>query len=187
MTQEQQTAFWAAVDEVLTPLVQNLVEQYQAIYDANRDEEDETERIIYTPAMVAQGCSWGELPEDATARDAALAMGEYFNWDFVRMDSWFSDSYFPVTDLAEQLGEVYDYSSETITSGQNATEISGIRKTGDYSLRVVADELNVSTLYYLGSVYIAPLHYYGDETAFDAQQNSFGFQKGDLEKIRTPE
>lgn len=185
VTQEQQTAFWAAVDEVLTPLVQNLVEQHQAIYDANRDEEDETERIIYTPAMVAQGCSWGELPEDATARDAALAMGEYFNWDFVRMDSWFSDSYFPVTDLAEQLGEVYNYSSETITSGQNATEILGIRKTGDYSLRVVADELNVGTLYYLGSVYIAPLHYYGDETAFDVQQNSFGFQKGDLEKIRS--
>lgn len=34
-------------------------------------------------------------------------------------------------------------------------------------------------------MYIAPLHYYGDEAAFDAQQNSFGFQKGDLEKIRT--
>lgn len=185
VTQEQQTAFWAAVDKVLTPLVQNLVERYQAIYDANRDEEDKTERIIYTPAIVARGCSWGELPEDATARDAALAMGEYFNWNFVRMDSWFSNSYFPVNDLAEQLGEVYDYSSETITSGQNATEISGIQKTGDYSLRVVADELNVSTLYYLGSVYIAPLHYYGDETAFDVQQNSFGFQKGDLEKIRS--
>lgn len=185
VTQEQQTAFWAVVDEVLTPLVQNLVEQHQAIYDANRDEKDETERVIYTPAKVARDYGWGELPEDATARDAALAMGEYFNWDFMRMDSWFSDSYFPVTDLAEQLGEVYDYSSETITSGQNATEISGIQKTGDYSLRVVADELNVSTLYYLGSVYIAPLHYYGDQTTFDAQQNSFGFQKGDLEKVRS--
>ena len=51
------------------------------------------------------------------------------------MSDWFTDSYFPVTDLAEQLGEVYNYSSETITSGQNATEISGIQKTGDYSLR----------------------------------------------------
>ena len=30
VTQEQQTAFWAVVDEVLTPLVQNLVEQHQA-------------------------------------------------------------------------------------------------------------------------------------------------------------
>ena len=184
VNQEQQTAFWAAVDGVLTPLVQNLVEQHQAIYDANRDEKDETERIIYTPATVARDYGWGELPEDATARDAALTLGEYFNWDFMQMSDWFTDSYFPVTDLAEQLGEVYNYSSETITSGQNATEISGIQKTGDYSLRVVADELNVGTLYYLGSVYIAPLHYYGDETAFDAQQNSFGFQKGDLEEIR---
>lgn len=185
VTQEQQNAFWAAVDDVLVPMIQNLVDQYQAIYDANLDEEDEeTERVIYTPALVARGCGWGELPEDATAKDVALAMGAYFNWDFIRMDSWFSSSYFPVTDLAGQLGEVYSYAGETITSGQNAARIAGIQKTGEYSLRVVTDELNVSTLYYLGSVYIAPLHYYGDEAVFDVQQNCFGFQKGDLEEIR---
>lgn len=185
VTQEQQTAFWAAVDDVLTPLVQNLVDQQQAIADANLDEEEEeTERIIYTPALVAQSYGWGALPEDATARDAALAMGEYFNWDFIQMADWFSSSYFPVTDLAERLGEVYGYASETVTSGENATEISGIQKTGDYSLRVVADQLDVRTLYYLGSVYIAPLHYYGDAGSFDEAQGSFGFEKGELEGIR---
>ena len=183
VTQEQQTAFWAAVDNGLTDFVQELIDQQQADHDANLEEDQE--RTIYTPAVIASGYGLGELPEDATTRDLALALGNAFDWDFVRMDEWFSSNYIPMTDLPERLGEVFDYSTQRVTSGQNATKISGIQKTGDYSLRLVADELNVGTLYYLGSVYIAPLHYYGDETAFDAQQNSFGFQKGDLEEIRS--
>lgn len=183
VTQEQQTAFWAAVNNGLTPFARALIDQQQTAHDAALEEDQE--RTVYTPAMIASAYGWGELPEDAATRDLALTMGNAFDWDFARMDEWFSSgSYFLMTDLPERLGEVFDYSAQRVTSGQNATKISGIQKTGDYSLRVVADQLDVSTLYYLGSVYIAPLHYYGDETVFDDQQNSFGLEKGDLEGIR---
>ena len=71
-----------------------------------------------------------------------------------------------------------------VSSGQNITSISGIIRTGDYSLRVVTDELDVRTLYYLGSVYIAPLHYYGSTDLYNGV-DSFGFAKCDLTDIRT--
>lgn len=66
----------------------------------------------------------------------------------------------------------------------DAPNIAGVQRTGDLSLRVVTDGLDVRTVYYLGSVYIAPLHYYGDEAQYDDEQNSFGFSRGDLTGIQ---
>ena len=97
VTQEQQTAFWAAVDNGLTGFAQKLIDQQQAVHDANLEEDQE--RTVYTPAVIASGYGWGQLPEDATARDLALAMGNAFDWDFVWMDEWFSSSYIPTTCL----------------------------------------------------------------------------------------
>ena len=180
-TQEQQTVFWDAVNQGMVPFVQELTRQVQALHDANLKETEE--RIVYTPATVASGYAWGELPEDADYKALALAMGQAFHWDFVQMDAWFSNSMIPMTDLPERLGEAYDYAGQMVSSGQSVTSISGIIKTGDYSLRVVTDELDVRTLYYLGSVYIAPLHYYGSTDLYN-DVDSFGFTKCDLTNIR---
>ena len=38
-------------------------------------------------------------------------------------------------------------------------------------------------IYQLG-VAIAPLHYYGDESLYDYDNNTFGFPKGDLSLVR---
>lgn len=65
-----------------------------------------------------------------------------------------------------------------------APNIAGLLRTGEFSLRVVTDGLDVRTVYYLGSVYIAPLHYYGDEAQYDYERNSFGFPFGDLTGIQ---
>ncbi len=181
-TQEQQSTFWDAVNNGLVPFVQQLSEQLQAASDANLEEGDE--RLIFTPAETARAYGWEELPEDAGFKELALAMGNAFDWNFEQMDAWFSNSVMPMTDLPERLGEAYDYAGQMVSSGQNITSISGIIKTGDYSLRVVTDELDVRTLYYLGSVYIAPLHYYGSTDLYNGV-DSFGFAKCDLTDIRT--
>ena len=161
------------------------MDQQQAIADANLDEEEEeTERIIYTPALVAQSYGWGALPEDATARDAALAMGEYFNWDFIQMADWFSSSYFPVTDLAERLGEVYGYASEMVTSGENATEIS--RHPKDRGLQPPGSGRPAGCAHPLLSgqrVHCPTALLRRCLSSFDEAQGSFGFEKGELEGI----
>ena len=180
-TQEQQTVFWDAVNQGMVPFVQELTRQVQALHDANLKETEE--RIVYTPATVASGYAWGELPEDADYKALALAMGEAFHWDFVQMDAWFSNSMIPMTDLPERLGEAYGYAEQSVSSGESVSSISGIIKTGDYSLRIITDQMDSQTLYVLGSTYIAPLHYYGDTALYNGV-DSFGFAKCDLQKIR---
>ena len=72
----------------------------------------------------------------------------------------------------------------TVETGNSVSSISGIQKTGDYSLRVVLTEVDATAIYQLG-IDVCPLHYYGDESLYDYENGSFGFPKGDLSIVRS--
>lgn len=71
-----------------------------------------------------------------------------------------------------------------IETGASAPNISGIQRTGDYSLRVVTTELDATVIYQLG-VYIVPMAYYGDPAQYNYENNQFGFPKGDLSIVKS--
>ena len=77
----------------------------------------------------------------------------------------------------------YDKYAIGVKTGESAESITGIQRTGDYSMRVVADSLDATMIYQFG-IPIAPLHYYGDEEQYDYDNNKFGFPKGDLSIVR---
>ena len=78
---------------------------------------------------------------------------------------------------------------ELVDTGEMSPSISGIVRTGDYSLRIETESQDAAMAGNL-VMPIAPLHYYGTVSEFDYEQNSFGFPKGDLsgvqEKSGTP-
>ena len=67
--------------------------------------------------------------------------------------------------------------------GIAAANISGIQKLDDKTVRVVLTEVSAPALQTM-DIQIAPLHYYGDESQYDYDNNQFGFTKGDLSAIR---
>lgn len=70
-----------------------------------------------------------------------------------------------------------------VTNGESAPNITGIIKTGDYSMTVRLTQVDATAIYQL-TVPIAPLHYYGDTEQYDYENNQFGFPKGDLSLVR---
>ncbi len=85
--------------------------------------------------------------------------------------------------LDAELGARTDEFRAGVSTGASAPNISGIRKTGAYSMRVVLTEPDAVAIYQLG-VAIAPLHYYGNREFYDYENNRFGFPKGDLSSVR---
>lgn len=75
--------------------------------------------------------------------------------------------------------ESYRASADT-----GVSRISGIEKTGDYTVKIHALTTEPAILSNL-DVAIAPLHYYGDSSLYDYDAGSFGFTKGDLSKARS--
>lgn len=86
--------------------------------------------------------------------------------------------------LNEELGDKADMYAAGVSTGDSAANISGIERTGDYSMTVHCTKFDATAIYNM-SFPIAPLHYYGDPAAYDYENNQFGFTKGDLSVVKS--
>ena len=167
-TEEQQKAFWSkglpAAGEAFAQSIVDYV--INAGYNAPED------------SVAACAANWGfELAEDATAADFFATMVEAYEGD-----------YNVLSDTEAASGSLWSYLDPSytigISTGKSADHISGIQRTGDYSLRIVTTEVDATMIYQL-ALPIAPLHYYGDESKYDYENNKFGFDKGDLSIVKS--
>lgn len=85
------------------------------------------------------------------------------------------------TALTDCLDDSYKAAVQT---GDSADHIEGIKKTGDYSVKVTLSTVDATALSQLGKITVQPMHYYGDASAYDYDNNQFGFTKGDLSSVR---
>ena len=142
----------------------------------------------YGATNVSEGAAlWGfeGLAADATAADFFKAIVDKYGYDVSDdgINAETADS--AITDLINaQLGDKADAYAKGISTGESAANIAGIKKTGDYSMTVHCTKFEATAIYQLG-VYVAPMHYYGDASLYDYDNNSFGFPKGDLSLIRS--
>ena len=168
VTEEQQTAFWKAVNEGLVAFAQEIV--------------DYVKQATESPDLsVADAASqWGfDLDASATIKDLAMAIGAQYDWNFSAMEAETAGS--ALADLIPE--DVYNYSTTNVATGESAPNIAGIVRTGDYSMTVTTSKFDATFIYQLG-IPVAPLHYYGDTAQYDYDNNSFGFPKGDLSIVR---
>ena len=168
-TEEQQTAFWDAVNEGGVAFAQEIVDY---CVESGLCEEGDV-------ATAAANWAYEGLAADATAKDFFLAIAENYDWNFSAMEAETAGT--ALADLIPE--EVYNYPTIGVETGESADHIEGIQRTGDYSMRIVATEIAANMVYQL-TFGIAPLHYYGDESLYDYEANQFGFEKGDLSSAR---
>ena len=165
-TEEQQTAFWAGADECAANLAQEIVDYCVA---AGYNEEGD---------IAGAAANWGfEGVTDIDSFAQALLAG--YEDDIATMVSTESAG----SGIADLFPD-YDQYLIGVETGDSADHIEGIEKTGDYSVRVTTDSIDATLIYNLG-VSLAPLHYYGDTSQYDYDNNKFGFPKGDLSVVRS--
>ena len=168
-TEEQQTKFWDNFDKGLVPFAQGIVDY---CVEAGAAAEGD---------VAAAGAAWGFSGEAKTVEDLALEIGNQYGWSFSAMEKEVGNSE-KLVDLMDE--DVYnDYPTIGVKTGDSAANISGIKKTGDYSMTVTLDTVDATAIYQL-SLTIAPMHYYGDKSLYNYDNNQFGFPKGDLSSVR---
>lgn len=169
-TQDEQNAFWAAVDDGGAKFAQGIVDYCIAAGYATAD----TDLSEVAPL-------WGfEVPAGATTVDWFVIIGDAYDWNFSAMEAEVGNS----DALADLIPEnVYAMATQGVAVGEDVPNVSGIVRTGDYSMEVTLEQLDVQAQYQLG-ISINPVHYYGDMAQYDYANNKFGFPKGDLSIVR---
>ncbi|MBQ9058873.1 MAG: hypothetical protein IJ125_06790 [Atopobiaceae bacterium] len=171
-TEDQQKAVFALAESAPKTIAQEIVD-YCVANEMNEEGD-----------IAGAAANWGfEVAEGGTIDDFANALKEGYTdeegtFDFVGMIGTENAG----TTIDTMLDNYDDY-LVGVETGESAANITGIQKTGDYSMRIVATEVSAPMIYQLDS-YITPLHYYGDKSLYDFDNNKFGFEKGDLSSVR---
>ena len=163
-----QTAFWADLEQGGAAFVQEIVDYCIAAgYNAAED-----------PAGVVIG-TWGfEAPEDATTADIFWIMADAYGYDLTTL----SDTETAGSSLFDLMPNYANYTTG-ISTGESAPNISGIVKTGDNTFSIKMSKFDANAIYQVGQT-VTPLHYYGDASLYDYDNNMFGFNKGDLSGVK---
>lgn len=131
-------------------------------------------------SVAACAANWGyELDDDATYEDFWNEIVAAYDTvdEAVEVETAGSDLY-GLTMAA--LGADYEIGIKT---GDGAANISGIQKTGDYSMTIHMTSYDATAIYSMSFI-VAPMHWYGDASLYDYDNNSFGFVKGDLSTVK---
>ena len=166
-TQEQQDAFWAAVDDGGTKFAQEIVDYMM-------------ENGATDVASAAAGWNYPDLPADATATDFFEAIGAAYDWNFSACEAETAGT--ALSDLIPE--DVYAMGTQGVETGDAAANVSGIVRVDDYTMTVTTNGVDATMIYQL-SINPCSYKYYGDESLYDYENNSFGFTKGDLSKARS--
>ena len=163
-----QTAFWSeGLPAAGEQFAQSILDY--CIANGYSAETDPVEAI--TP-------NWGfETPAGATVADFFDVMVEAYGGDYAAL----SDTEAASGALWSYLDPAYVAGIET---GDSAPNVSGIEKIDDYTVRVTTSTLDATAVYQMQTP-IAPMHYYGDESLYDYDNNQFGFPKGDLSIVKS--
>ena len=174
-TEEQYTAFWTAFNAAGEKFAQEIVDYCAA--NGYGDEVDD---------VVAEAGAWGyELEAGATAADFFAAIVETCGLDLSDEGINYESAGTSITSfIYEELGDKAAEYQVGVQTGDSAPSVTGIQKTGDNTLRIVLTEVSATAIYQLATT-IVPMHYYGEESLYDYENNSFGFVKGDLSDVKS--
>lgn len=92
------------------------------------------------------------------------------------------ETYFDA-DMVSSAKKIIEEQKVAAAAGEEVPNITGIVKTGDYSVEVKVNGFEAPAVYQILGVQITPMHYYGDASMYDYDNNQFGFTRGDLSSV----
>ena len=174
-TEDQYNTFWAAFNAAGVKFAQEILDYVVAEGYA-----------AATDPVAAQAANWGfELAEDATVEDFWAAIVEAYGYDLSDEGINKETAGTSISALIEaEIGDSFSDYTIGVQTGESAPNVSGIVKTGDYSMTVTLTEVSATAIYQI-PVTICPVHYYGEMDKYDYDNNKFGFDKGDLSHVKS--
>lgn len=173
-TKEQADYYWAAFEKAGLAFAKGILDDIITVYGETYGVTD------YKGAAEL----WG-YADITTEADFWAAIKAKYGYDLSDNGINYEKFNESIVDLInKELGDKANEYAAGVVTGDSAANITGIEKTGMYSLKVTLEKFDAVAIYQL-AVTVAPLHYYGSRDAFKYTENKFGFTKGDLSGVKS--
>lgn len=123
---------------------------------------------------------------DATGKDDAAVLADIiaqYGSDYKTLAANYGDETYFDADVNSLAETAVIEEMRAAGEGEEVPNISGITRVDDYTVQIVTDGFDATAIYQF-IIEVAPLHYYGDKSLYDYDNNSFGFTRGDLSILR---
>lgn len=125
---------------------------------------------------------------DSSAREEADVLKDIivqYNGNYKALGEAYAgdENYF--LDEAQAIANESVLNNKLASGGEEVPNIEGIKKVSDYELVVQTNGFDATAILKICDVFIAPLHYYGNEDMYDYQSSQFGFTRGDLSGVKS--
>lgn len=206
-TEEQQKGFWEIVDTQWTADLQSIVDTCVASYaSAAADlgfDKSKLDDANYAVAFGMAAWGFGEM-KDGTLTGASGKKWDIAGGTYPTIEEFLDEAKaaydgsveaYLAADESPDSTDIAGNSVETFIStygpkdasmnGAGVPNISGIKKTGDYSVEVTTTGYDAAAIYQICGITVAPMHYYGDKAKYDYDNNKFGIDFGDLSGVKS--
>lgn len=125
-----------------------------------------------------------EKYDSAAVADEAQVLADVIaqygtNWKTLGANYGGSEDYFK-PDLETSVTAMVLKEKLSKANGKEVPNIEGIKKLSATEVEVKLNGFEAPAVYSIAGIQVAPLHYYGDATLYDYENNKFGFTRGDL-------
>jgi peptide/nickel transport system substrate-binding protein len=207
-TKEQQDYYWTTQKENWVSEVQGIVDSVMVDYLSyapdylffTEDEVTASEGLQVALGMVMWG--FGEVSEDKVLKAPSKTTWNLADGEFPTIEDYYNETYLKYEGDPDEFfnTEAVNTAAISVSSktrdtfigywgaldetmgGEGSPNISGIKKLSDTEVQITVSKYDATAIYSLG-IDVAPLHYYGDLTKYNYEENQFGFDFGDLSGV----
>lgn len=106
------------------------------------------------------------------------------DWKMLGVGYGGSEGYFK-GDVESAVGEILLKQKLESSEGVEVANIEGIKKLSQTEVEITVKGFEAPAVYSICGISATPMHYYGDESLYDYDNNMFGFPRGDLSIIQS--
>lgn len=168
--------------ELVAPLMTSELEWVKTLYD-DEAYKAQTEQYPVAKDLFAAFYSADESYDSTKVEDEAQVLADIiaqYGSDYQAAGEAYGDGAMFDAQVQNMVLE------ETLQSagGEEVTRIEGIKKVDQNTVTVTTKGFQAPAIYNIGGIAIAPMHYYGDVSQYDYENDKFGFPRGDLAIVK---
>jgi peptide/nickel transport system substrate-binding protein len=177
----------AIIDSIIRPTLEAEYEWVGTLY-GNESYKTYTDANPVQKDLFAFFYNLDEAYDATTVADEKQVVEDIiaqYGADFKALGSGYAgdESYF-AADAQAMARDIITSEKKAAGEGADVPNIEGIKKISDTQVQVITKGYDATAIYQIGGSIIAPLHYYGDPSLYDYDNNKFGFTRGDLSIVK---